>query len=45
MDYVNMANIILDDLELLTGDEFIMFSNVTKLGKEEIYEKIKRTIY
>lgn len=38
-------NIILDDLELLTGDEFIMFSNVTKLGKEEIYEKIKRTIY
>ena len=38
-------NIILDDLELLTGDEFIMFSNVTKFGKEEIYEKIKRTIY
>jgi len=38
-------NLILDDLELLTGDEFIMFSNVTKLGREEIYEKIKRTIY
>ena len=38
-------NLILDDLELLTGDEFIMFSNVTKLGKEEVYEKIKRTIY
>ena len=27
-------NIILDDLELLTGDEFIMFSNVTKLKKK-----------
>lgn len=37
-------NLILSELDLVVGDDFIMFSNVTKMGKEEVYEKIKRTI-
>lgn len=37
-------NLILEDLDLVVGDDFIMFSNVTKLGKKEIYEKIERTM-
>ena len=36
--------VILADLELVVGDEFVMFSNVTKLGKDEVYKKIERTI-
>ena len=37
-------NLILEDLDLVIGDEFIMFSNVTKIGKDEIHQKIERTI-
>ena len=37
-------NIILNDLDLVVGDEFVMFSNITKVGKEEIVSKIERTI-
>lgn len=37
-------SLILSDLDLVVGDEFVMFSNVTKLGKKEITEKIERTI-
>lgn len=37
-------NVILEDLDLVIGDEFVMFSNVTKTGKEEIHNKIERTI-
>ncbi len=37
-------NNILNDLDMVTQDEFVMFSNVTKLGKNEIYEKIERTM-
>ena len=37
-------NLLLADLDLVVGDEFVMFSNVTKLGKSEIIEKIERTI-
>ena len=37
-------NLILNDLDLVVGDDFVMFSNVTKLGKNEIYEKIQRTL-
>ena len=37
-------NLILDELDLVVGDDFIMFSNVTKIGKKEIYEKIERTM-
>lgn len=35
---------ILEDLDLVVGDDFVMFSNVTKSGKNEIREKIERTI-
>jgi len=37
-------NSILDDLDLVVGNDFIMFSNVTKEGKKEVIEKIERTI-
>ena len=37
-------NMILDDLDLVVGDEFVMFSNVTKVGKEDVHQKIERTI-
>lgn len=36
--------ILLEDLDLVVGDEFVMFSNVTKIGKDEIYQKLERTI-
>ncbi len=36
-------NTILDDLDLVVGDDFVMFSNVTKVGKEEILKKIEIT--
>ena len=35
---------ILEDLDLVVGDDFVMFSNVTKLGRDEIHSKIERTI-
>ena len=37
-------NVILTDLELGVGDDFVVFSNVTKTGKSEIHEKIERII-
>ena len=37
-------NIILNELELGVGDDFVVFSNVTKSGKSEIYAKIERII-
>lgn len=37
-------NMILTDLELGVGDDFIVFSNVNKEGKSEVYEKIERII-
>lgn len=37
-------NQILSEIDLVVGDEFVMFSNVTKVGKKEIMEKIERTI-
>ncbi len=37
-------NVILADLELGVGDDFVVFSNVTKTGKSEIQEKIERII-
>ncbi len=36
-------NAILNDLDLVVGDDFIMFSSVTKTGKEEILRKIEIT--
>lgn len=37
-------NTLLESLDLVVGDEFVMFSNVTKIGKDEIYQKIERTM-
>ena len=37
-------SLLLADLDLVVGDEFVMFSNVTKMGKSEVVEKIERTI-
>ena len=37
-------NILLNDLDLVVGDEFITFSSITKDGKEEVYKKIQRTM-
>ena len=36
-------NALLNDLDLVVGDEFITFSSISKDGKEEIYKKIERT--
>ena len=40
----NQRNTILEDLDLVVGDDFILFSNVTKTGKKEVYDKIERTM-
>lgn len=37
-------SLLLSDLDLVVGDEFVMFSNITKIGKKEILEKLERTI-
>lgn len=37
-------NAILDDLELVVGDDFIMFSSVNKTGKEGVMKKIENTL-
>ncbi len=39
-----LRNAILNELELPVGDEFVMFSNVTKEGRSEIYDRIERII-
>lgn len=33
---------ILEDIDLVVGDDFVMFSNITKDGKLEVQEKIER---
>lgn len=35
---------LLNELDLVVGDDFIVFSNITKSGKLEIHEKIERII-
>ena len=37
-------SLILDSLDLVVGNDFVPFSNVTKEGKKEIIEKIERII-
>ena len=36
-------NTILNELDLVVGDDFIMFSSVSKTGKEEVLHKIAVT--
>lgn len=37
-------NLILEELDLVVGDDFVIFSNITKEGRDEIYNKIERII-
>lgn len=37
-------NLLMNDLDLVVGDDFIVFSNITKAGKSEVYEKIERIV-
>lgn len=37
-------NMILNELDLVVGDDFVMFSNVTKDGRDEVIQKIERTM-
>ena len=37
-------SLLLSELDLVVGDDFILFSNITKDGKREIHEKIERII-
>ena len=37
-------SMILDALDLVVGDDFIMFSNVTKEGRDDVIHKIERTM-
>ena len=37
-------NAILDVLDLVVGDDFVTFSNISKEGREEVIDKIERTI-
>ncbi len=37
-------NLILEDLDLVIGNDFVLFSSVTKQGRDEIQKKIERTI-
>lgn len=37
-------SMILDALDLVVGDDFIMFSNVSKDGKDDVIHKIERTM-
>ena len=43
-NHQKQRNAILNELELPVGDEFVMFSNVTKEGRNEIYDRIERII-
>ncbi|MFV0249649.1 MAG: ribosome biogenesis GTP-binding protein YihA/YsxC [Bacilli bacterium] len=40
----SQRSLILNELDLVVGDDFVVFSNVTKNGKLEIIEKITRII-
>lgn len=42
--HYTQKNVILNELGLLAGDDFIVFSNVTKAGKNDIIDKIERII-
>ncbi|MEG0826495.1 MAG: ribosome biogenesis GTP-binding protein YihA/YsxC [Bacilli bacterium] len=42
--YQKQRSIILNDLDLVVGDDFVVFSNITKMGRPEVYGKIERII-
>lgn len=42
-NHQKQRNDILSIFDIVVGDELILFSSVTKAGKNEVYEKIERT--
>lgn len=40
----SQRNLLMNELDLVVGDDFVVFSNVTKAGKSEVYEKIERIV-
>jgi len=42
--HYSQKNIILSDMDLLVGDDFVVFSNVTKAGKSDVIDKIERIL-
>lgn len=44
VQHQKQRTLILEDLELVTGNDFIVFSNVIKLGRDEVQSKIERII-
>jgi len=42
--HYTQKSLILNELDLLVGDDFVVFSNITKAGKSEVIEKIERII-
>ncbi len=43
-NHQKQRSIMLNGLDLVVGDDFVVFSSITKIGKKEIYEKIDRII-
>ena len=43
-NHQKQRNLIFKELDIVVGDDFIVFSNVTKNGKTEIHNKIARTM-
>ena len=41
---LKQQKIILDELDLVIGDNLVLFSSISKQGRDEILEKIERTI-
>ena len=40
----SQRNILLNELDLVVGDDYVVFSNINKAGKSEIQDKIERII-
>ena len=40
----SILKLILDTLDLVVGDDLILFSSITKLGKEEVLKKIENLV-
>ncbi len=43
-NHAKQRQIIIDELNLVVDDELLLFSNLTKLGRKEVLDKIERTI-
>lgn len=43
-NHQKQRNLIFKELDVVVGDDFIVFSNVNKAGKTEVHNKIQRTM-